>query len=94
MRLEDDNGDARSPSRGVVRMEVLTDGALEETGLWVGAITLAVRLPLAIPADCVGPLDDFLQVRATFDIEGGEPLPDIADAGTAGDLPAIVDLPQ
>ena len=48
----------------------------------------------SIPADCVGPLDDFLQVRATFDIEGGEPLPDIADAGTAGDLPAIVDLPQ
>ena len=48
-----------------------------------------------LPGDaCYGPLDDFLKVNATIDLPGGEPLPDIADAGVLGDVPLQVDIDQ
>ena len=93
--LTEENG-ARLPIASVTGIDVLTDSALDLGNLWVGAISVAVELPLPLlPSDaCYGPLDAFLKVRATFDIEGGKPTPDIADAGTEGDVPVIVDLEQ
>ena len=75
---------------------VETDSALDLANLWVGSIAVSIELPLELlpQESCYGPLDDFLKVRATFDLEGGKPTPDIADAGTEGDMPARVDLPQ
>ena len=72
----------------------LTDPSLEQANLWIAAIDVEVSLPLELPEDCIGALDEFLEARATFDVAGGEPAPDIADAGTLGDFPARVDLEQ
>ena len=93
--LDDENGE-RLAQVLVEGLGVETDSAVDISNLWVGSIALDIELPLPLleSEGCFGPLDDFLRVRATFDIEGGEPAPDIADAGTAGDLPARVDLPQ
>ena len=84
----------RLPFPTVVSIETLTDSALDIGNLWVCEIQVEVELPLDIPEDCVGPLDAFLEVRATIDLPGGKPTPDIADVGTEGDLPVRVDLPQ
>ncbi len=93
--LTDANGE-RLPQVQVEGIGVETDSALDLANLWVGSIAVSVELPLELlPSEnCFGPLDDFLKVRATFDLEGGKPTPDIGDAGTEGDLPARVDLPQ
>ena len=84
----------RLPIPSVTGIEVLTDSALDLANLWICEVLVEVELPLYIPEDCEGPLDAFIRVRATFDLEGGEPLPDIADAGTLGDVPARQDLDQ
>ena len=91
--LMDDNGD-RLPIASVTGLDVLADSALDLSNLWIAAVEISVELPLDLMPECTGPLDDFLRVRATFDIEGGEPAPDIADAGTEGDLPVRQDLEQ
>ena len=93
--LTDANGN-RLPQVAVEGLGVETDSALDIANLWVGSIAVSVELPLELlPSEnCYGPLDDFIRVRATFDLEGGKPAPDISDAGTLGDLPARQDLPQ
>ena len=94
--LTDTNGE-RLPQVQVEGLGVETDSALDISNLWVGSIAVSVELPLELlPTEaCYGPLDDFIKVRATFDLPGvGKPTPDIADAGTEGDLPARVDLQQ
>ena len=80
--LESDYGD-RVPNPGVMRMDVLTDAALEQTGLWVGAVTVAQPLPLNLPPDCQGPLDAFLRIRG-----------DMTQPAPAAPVPLHVDLPQ
>ena len=84
----------RLPIPAVTAIDVLTDSALDLANLWICEVLVEVELPLEIPFDCVGPLDDWLEARATFDLEGGKPLPDIADAGVEGDVPMQTDLPQ
>ena len=93
--LTDEHGERLAQSF-VEGLGVEADSAIDISNLWVGTIALSVELPLPLleSEGCFGPLDDFLEARATFDIEGGEPLPDIADAGTLGDFPARVDLEQ
>ena len=91
--------DAKGNRLPIVQVEGLgveTDSALDLSNLWVGSIAVSVELPLELlPTEsCYGPLDDFLKVRATFDLPGGKPTPDIGDAGDAGDFPAQIDLPQ
>ena len=73
---------------------MLTNSALDLAQLWIGVVEISIELPLDLLPECIGPLDDFVRVRATFDIEGGKPTPDIADAGDAGDVPVRVDLSQ
>ena len=92
--LTDENGD-RLPIASVTGLDVLADSALDLGNLWIGAVDVLIELPLSLMPECTGPLDDFLKVRATFDLPGvGKPAPDISDAGTEGDLPAHVDLEQ
>ena len=93
--LTDANGE-RLPQVQVEGLGVETDSAVDLANLWVGSIAVSVELPLELlpTEDCYGPLDDFIKVRATFDLPGGKPTPDIGDAGTEGDLPVRVDLPQ
>ena len=94
-RLEDANG-APLTQVQVEGLGVETDSALDLSNLWVGSIAVSVELPLELlPTEaCYGPLDTFLEARATFDLPGGTPPPDIADVGTEGDVPMRVDLPQ
>ena len=93
--LLDENGE-RLPQVAVEGLGVESDSAIDISNLWIGSIAISVELPLELlPTEsCYGPLDDFLEARATFDIPGGEPAPDIRDAGTLGDLPAVVPIPQ
>ena len=93
--LMDERGE-RLPIAQVEGIGVETDASLDISNLWVASIAVSVELPLELleTESCYGPLDDFIKVRATFDLEGGKPTPDIADAGTLGDLPVRVDLPQ
>ena len=91
--LKDTDG-SRLPIARVTGLDVLTNSALDLTQLWIGVVEISVELPLDLLPECIGPLDDFVRVRATFDIEGGKPTPDIADAGDAGDVPVRVDLSQ
>lgn len=94
-RLLDENGE-RLPQAQVEGLGVETDSALDIANLWIGSIAISVELPLELdPGErCYGPLDEFLKIGMTIDIEGGEPAPDIGDAGYAGDVPAQIDLPQ
>ena len=94
-QLADERGN-RLPQVQVEGLGVETDSAIDISNLWVGSIAVFVELPLELlpTEDCYGPLDDFLRIRATIDIPGGEPTPDIADVGTEGDVPIRVDLPQ
>ena len=82
--LTEENGE-RLPISSVTGIEVLADSALDISNLWVGAISVAVELPLPLlPSDsCYGPLDDFLRVR------GPLVMPD-----PAADIDIAVDLPQ
>lgn len=73
----------RLPLPSVTGIEVLTDAAYDTANLWIAAVLVEVELPLDIPEDCTGPLDDFLRVRGRFD------LPD-----PAPDLPLAVDIPR
>ena len=64
----------RLPQVQVEGLGVETDSALDLANLWVGSIAVSVELPLELlpSEDCYGPLDDFLKVRATFDLPGGK----------------------
>ena len=73
----------RLPIPSVVGIEKLTDSALDIGNLWVREVMVEVELPLDIPEDCEGPLDDFLRVRGPLVV------PDPAD-----DIDIAVDLPQ
>ena len=94
-RLMDENGEPL-PQATVGGLGVETDSALDLANLWIGSVAVSVELPLELVEGdaCYGPLDDWLKVRATFDIPGGEPKPVIADVGTEGDVPMQTDLPQ
>ena len=91
----DGNGN-RLPQLQVEGLGVEADSALDIANLWVGSIAVSCELPLELmpQESCYGPLDDFLRVRGTIDLPGGKPLPDIADAGTEGDVPLRQDLNQ
>ena len=93
--LKEPNGD-RLPITSVAGIEIVADAALDIANLWVAAVHVNVELPLPLLETdaCYGPLDDFLSIRGTIDLPGGEPAPDIADAGTEGDVPFRQDLPQ
>ena len=93
--LKDENGE-RLPIVQVEGLGVETDSAVDLANLWIGSIAISVELPLELdPGErCYGPLDDFLKIGMTIDLEGGEPAPDIGDAGYAGDVPAQIDLDQ
>ena len=93
--LLDENGE-RLTRVTVDGMGVETDSALDIANLWIGSVSVEVELPMELDpgSPCFGPLDAWLRIGATFDIEGGKPLPDISDAGEAGDFPAQIDLPQ
>ena len=82
--LTDEVGD-RLPIADVDGIEVLTDAAMEEAGLWVGAISVAVELPLELleTENCYGPLDDFLRIRG-----------DMTQPDPAAPVELHVDLPQ
>ena len=87
----------RLPFPDVVSIETLTDSALDLGNLWVCEIQVEVELPLDIPVDCVGPLDDYLKTTATFDLPGvgHEFDPDAGDEiGTDGDATSRFDQPQ
>ena len=94
-RLKDENGELL-PQVQVEGLGVESDSSIDISNLWIGTIAVSVELPLELlPGDaCYGPLDDFLKVNATIDLPGGEPLPDIADAGVLGDVPLQVDIDQ
>ena len=92
--LLEDSQRQRLPIPRVIGIETLTDSSIDVGNLWICEVLVEVELPLDIPPDCEGDLDDFIRVRASFDIPGGEPLPDAEDAGTLGDLPARQDLDQ
>ena len=93
--LTESNG-APLTSVKLTGLDVLTDSSVDIANLWIGGIDLKIGLPLPLlPSDaCYGPLNDFLQVRATFDLPGGKPAPDIEHVGTEGDVPVRVDLDQ
>ena len=93
--LREPNG-SRLAEAIVDGLQVLSDSSTDIANLWIGEISVTVKLPLPLLEGdaCYGPLDLFLEARATFDIEGGKPTPDIADVGTEGDVPVRVDLPQ
>ena len=82
--LREENG-ARLPIASVNGIDVLTDSALDLGNLWVGAISVAVELPLELdPGErCYGPLDDWLRIRGQIVV------PDPAE-----DIEMAVDLPQ
>ena len=79
--MEEDG--SRLPIASVTGLDVLADGALDLSNLWIGAVEISVELPLDILEPCVGPLDDWLRVRG-----------DIVVEGPADDLPIDTDLPQ
>ena len=91
--LKDEHGE-RLPLIQVDSMEVLSEGSADLANVYIAEIGITIEVPLEIPEFCQGPLDELIRVRATFDIEGGKPRPDIGDAGDAGDSPAQIDLPQ
>ena len=86
-RLMDENGEPL-PQATVGGLGVETDSALDLANLWIGSVAVSVELPLELVEGdaCYGPLDDWLKVRATFDLPGGKPAPDIEDVGTEGDV--------
>ena len=67
----------------MVSIETLTDSSLDLGNLWVCEVQVEVELPLDIPVDCVGPLDDFLRVRGPLVV-----------SDEADDIDIAVDLPQ
>ena len=81
--LTEEDGFTRLPITRVTGLDVLADGALDISNLWVGAVDIAVELPLDLLEPCIGPLDDFLKIRG-----------DIVVDGPADDLPIDTDLPQ
>ena len=91
-----DSANARLPIPAVVRIENITDSDLDIGNLWICAVEIEVELPLEIPVDCTGPLDDFLRARGGFDLpDTGKDKPaTAADALTDADVPLSVDLPQ
>ena len=91
--LKDEHGE-RLPLIQVDSIEVLSDGAQDIANLWVAEIGVTIEVPIEIPPDCVGPLDDFIRLNYTFDIEGGEPAPPIERAGFDGDVPGRDTLDQ
>ena len=83
----------RLPFPYVVSIETLTDSALDIGNLWVCEVQVEVELPLDIPVDCVGPLDDYLRTAATFDIPGGHEFdPDTDEIGVDGDATSRFDM--
>ena len=91
----EDSANARLPIPAVDRIEVLASGEMDAVGLWVAAITVTVELPLDLPEDCEGALDDWLRMRGGFDIAEGKPRPATAeDAYTDADVPVGHDFPS
>ena len=80
--LQDEHGD-RLPQVQVDSMEVLSDGSADLANVYIAEIGVTIELPIEIPEECTGPLDDFLRVRGEIE------LPDPAD-----DIEIAVDLPQ
>ena len=80
--LHDANG-ARLTIASVEGLEVLTTAALDKVRLWIASIAITLELPLELPPDCTGALDDFLKIRGPLE------LPD-----PAADVDISVDLPQ
>ena len=102
-QLVDENGDMLTDGDGepvrqpqVAGLGVESDAALDVSNLWIGSVAVTVPLRLLLQAGdaCYGPLDAWLEARATFDLPGGKPAPAIEDAGTEGDVGMIEDLPQ
>ena len=73
----------RLPIPSVTGIETLTDGSLDIGNLWVCEVMVEVELPLDIPEDCTGPLDDFIRIRGPLVVS------DVAD-----DIDLDTDLPQ
>ena len=79
--MEEDG--SRLPIATVTGLDVLADGALDISNLWVGAVEISIELPLDLLEPCIGPLDDFLRVRGPLVVP--DPATDVAVA---------VDIPQ
>ena len=80
--LQDENGD-RLPLVQVDSMEVLSDGSADLANVYIAEIGITIELPIELPENCVGPLDDFLRIRGYLVV------PDPAD-----DIEIAVDLDQ
>ena len=93
--LKDENGESLG-TLDVTGIGIEADSALDLANLWVATVAVEVSLQLdIIDASCIGPLDDFIRVRGGFDVEGGKPRPDSAEAAyTDADLPVQQDLDQ
>ena len=93
--LLEDSANQRLPIPAVVSIENITDSAVDLSNLWITAVEIEIELPLDIPADCEGPLSDWLTWRGGIDIEGGKPKPATAeDAYAEADVPTGGDLDQ
>ena len=94
--LMEEDGFTRLPIASVTGLDVLADGALDLSNLWIGAVDISVELPLDLLEPCIGPLDDWLKTAATFDLPGtGEEFdPDTDEIGVDGDLKTQIDMPQ
>ena len=91
----EDSARQRLPVPAVVSIENITDSAVDLSNLWITAVEIEIELPLDIPADCEGPLSDWLTWRGGIDIEGGKAKPATAeDAYTDADVPVGGDLEQ
>ena len=92
--LTDENGNRLSLC-ATLEIENLWSSAWDLANVAVYSLGLQTELELDIAdEDLKGALDDWLRVGASFSIPGGEPRPDIADAGEAGDIASRFDLPQ
>ena len=80
--LQDEHGD-RLPLIQVDSMEVLTDGSADLANVYIAEIGVTIELPMEIPEECTGPLDDFLRVRGPLVV-----------SDEADDIDLAVDLPQ
>ena len=78
-----DSANRRLPIPAVVSISNVADAALLEAGLWACEIVVEVELPLDIPEECTGPLDDFLKIRGPLVV-----------SDSADDLEIDTDIPQ
>ena len=91
----EDSAKQRLPFPTVTGIENITDSSLDIGNLWIMAVEISIELPLDIPVDCTGPLEDWLTWRGGIDVPGGKPKPATAeDAFTDADVPVGGDLDQ